>query len=161
MLGQSAPGKILELEEAISVAGRMRAEGRRLAFTNGCFDILHPGHTDYLRRARLYADALMVGLNTDDSVRRVKGAARPVNLLADRMAVLAALQAVDYVVPFAEDTPLQLIEAVSPHILVKGEDWRDKGVVGQEWVEANGGQVVLVPLRAGCSTSAIIDRIRG
>ena len=104
----------------------------------------------------------MVGVNTDASVRRQeKGAGRPVNPLEDRMAVLAALQAVDYLVPFDDETPLGVIEAVTPQVLVKGEDWRDKGVVGREWVESHGGQVVLVPLRQGCSTTAIIDRIRG
>ncbi|MCB0307635.1 MAG: bifunctional heptose 7-phosphate kinase/heptose 1-phosphate adenyltransferase, partial [Calditrichaeota bacterium] len=144
LLGHQPPGKILDRDEAVSVAARMRADGRRLAFTNGCFDILHPGHTEYLSRARGYADALMVGLNTDASVRRLdKGTDRPINPLRDRMDVLAALQAVDFIVPFDEDTPLELIRAVTPNVLCKGEDWRDKGVVGREWVEAHGGQVVL------------------
>lgn len=162
VLGTRAPGKILRREEASSIAARLRTEGQRLVFTNGCFDILHPGHTDYLMQARAYGDALMVGVNTDASVRaQDKGSDRPVNRLEDRMTVLAALQAVDYVVPFEEPTPLALIEAVTPHVLVKGEDWRDKGVVGREWVEDHGGQVILVPLRPGHSTSAIIARIRG
>jgi D-beta-D-heptose 7-phosphate kinase/D-beta-D-heptose 1-phosphate adenosyltransferase len=160
MLGEQTPGKVLDLDEAISVAARMRADGRRLAFTNGCFDLLHPGHTEYLARARTYADALMVGLNTDASVRRQnKGPARPINPLADRIDVLAALEAVDYILPFDDDTPLEVIRAITPQVLVKGEDWRDRGVVGADWVEAHGGQVVLVPLRAGCSTTAIIERI--
>ncbi|MBK8974971.1 MAG: D-glycero-beta-D-manno-heptose-7-phosphate kinase [Planctomycetes bacterium] len=161
ILGQQPQGKILDRDEAVSVAARMRADGKRLAFTNGCFDLLHPGHTEYLARARSYADALIVGLNTDESIRRLeKGPERPINTLRDRMDVLAALQAVDFIVPFDEDTPLELIRAITPHVLVKGEDWRDKGVVGREWVEAHGGQVVLVPLRPGCSTTAIVDRIR-
>lgn len=158
--GGGARGKVLTLSEAGSVATRLRTEGRRLVFTNGCFDIIHPGHTDYLARARSYGDALMVGVNTDDSVRRQeKAPGRPVNPLADRMAVLAALQAVDFVVAFDDDTPKQLIEKTTPHVLAKGEDWRDKGVVGREWVEQHGGQVVLVPLRQGASTSAIIGRV--
>ncbi len=142
------------------MAARLRTEGRRLVFTNGCFDILHRGHTEYLARARAYGDALLVAVNADDSVERLqKARGRPVNPLAERMAVLAALQSVDYVVPFAEDDPSDLIVKLIPQILVKGEDWREKGVVGREWVEAHGGQVVLVPLVDGCSTTAIIDRI--
>lgn len=133
---------------------------RPLVFTNGCFDILHPGHCDYLAKARSYGDALMVGVNTDESVRRQnKGPGRPINCLEDRAAVLAALQAVDYVVAFGDDTPKALIEAITPHVLAKGEDWRDKGVVGREWVEAHGGQVLLVPLVAGRSTTNVVEKI--
>ena len=161
MLGQVGRGKILTEEEVVSVAAQLRADGKRLVFTNGCFDILHPGHTDYLERARAYGDVLMVAVNTDASVKRQdKGQDRPINSLADRMDVLAALHAVDFLVPFDSDTPLSVIEAVTPQVLAKGEDWRDKGVVGREWVESHGGQVVLVPLREGCSTTSIIDRIR-
>ncbi|MBL9078338.1 MAG: D-glycero-beta-D-manno-heptose 1-phosphate adenylyltransferase [Planctomycetes bacterium] len=154
-------GKLLSREAAIEVASQLRAEGRRLVFTNGCFDILHAGHCDYLAKARSYGDALMVGINTDASVRRQQKAPdRPINGLDDRAAVLGALQAVDYVVPFDDDTPKALIEAVTPHVLCKGEDWRDKGVVGREWVEAHGGQVVLVPLVAGRSTTNVIEKIK-
>jgi D-beta-D-heptose 7-phosphate kinase/D-beta-D-heptose 1-phosphate adenosyltransferase len=161
-LGHGGPGKLLTRDEAVGLAARLRTEGKRLVFTNGCFDLLHPGHCEYLERARSCGDLLLVAVNTDRSVQRQqKGPGRPINPLADRMAVLAALAAVDYVVPFDEDTPEQLIQAVTPHVLVKGEDWRNKGVVGRDWVEAHGGQVVLVPLRPGSSTSAIIDRIRG
>ena len=135
--------------------------GHRLVFTNGCFDILHRGHCEYLQQARSYGDALMVAVNTDASVQRQqKGDGRPFNGLDDRMAVLAALQAVDYVVPFDDDTPKNVIEAITPHVLAKGEDWRDKGVVGREWVEAHGGQVVLVPLVAGRSTTNVVNKIR-
>ncbi|HEX5051512.1 MAG TPA: D-glycero-beta-D-manno-heptose 1-phosphate adenylyltransferase [Planctomycetota bacterium] len=156
-----ASGKVLTREQAVEVASRLRAEGRRLVFTNGCFDILHAGHCDYLARARSYGDALMVGVNSDASVQRQqKGPGRPFNGLEDRAAVLSSLQAVDYVVAFDEDTPLRLIEAVTPHVLAKGEDWRDKGVVGREWVEAHGGQVLLVPLVPGRSTTSVIERIR-
>ncbi|MEE2886819.1 MAG: D-glycero-beta-D-manno-heptose 1-phosphate adenylyltransferase [Planctomycetota bacterium] len=161
MLGQIGRGKILTQEEAVSVAAQLRADGKRLVFTNGCFDLLHPGHTDYLEQARAYGDALMVAVNTDESVKRQdKGENRPINGLADRMDVLAALHAVDYLVPFDSDTPLPIIEALTPHVLAKGEDWQDKGVVGREWVEDHGGQVVLIPLREGCSTTSLIDRIR-
>lgn len=153
-------GKVLTREQAVEVASRLRAEGKRLVFTNGCFDILHAGHCDYLQKARSYGDALMVGLNTDASVQRQqKGPGRPFNTQADRAAVLAALAAVDYVVAFDDDTPQALIESVTPHVLAKGEDWRDKGVVGREWVEQHGGQVVLVPLVAGRSTTNVVQKI--
>ncbi|MFY9344464.1 MAG: D-glycero-beta-D-manno-heptose 1-phosphate adenylyltransferase [Planctomycetota bacterium] len=162
-LGDAAPGgegKVLTREQAADVGARLRAEGRRLVFTNGCFDILHAGHCDYLQRARSYGDALMVGVNTDASVRRQqKGPGRPFNELADRLSVLAALAAVDYVVPFDDDTPKALVEAVTPQVLAKGEDWRDKGVVGREWVEQHGGQVVLVPLVEGRSTTNVVQKI--
>ena len=161
VMGERGPGKILDRTEAVSVAARLRVEGKRLVFTNGCFDILHSGHTQYLQRARDYGDALMVAVNTDASVKRQgKGGDRPVNELAERMAVLAALQSVDYVVPFDADTPFDLIHDVTPHVLAKGEDWRDKGVVGREWVESHGGQVVLVPLVPGRSTTSVVERIR-
>jgi len=160
MLGQRTPGKVVQRDVAASIAARLRSEGRRLVFTNGCFDLIHRGHCEYLSRSKAYGDALMVGVNTDASVQRQnKGPGRPVNSLEDRMAVLAALQAVDYVVAFDEETPLELIQAVTPQVLVKGEDWRDKGVVGREWVEQHGGSVVLVPLLPGCSTTSIIERI--
>lgn len=162
-LGDSSPsstGKVLTREQAAELGSRMRAEGRRLVFTNGCFDILHAGHCDYLQKSRRYGDALMVAVNTDASVQRQeKGEGRPFNALDDRMAVLASLEAVDYVVPFDDDTPQAVIEAVTPHVLAKGEDWRDKGVVGREWVEDHGGQVVLVPLVEGRSTTGIVQKI--
>ena len=161
LLGESETGKVLDRETAVAVATRLRSQGQSIVFTNGCFDILHPGHTDYLQRARGYGDVLFVGINTDQSVQRQdKGLDRPINSLAHRMDVLAALEAVDYIVPFDEDSPLDVVKAITPQVLVKGEDWRDRGVVGQEWVEAHGGQVVLVPLREGCSTTALIERIR-
>jgi len=162
-LGDSSSGssgKVLTQEQAIEVASKMRAEGRRLVLTNGCFDILHAGHCDYLQKSRSYGDALIVAVNTDASVRRQeKGEGRPFNALADRMAVLSALEAVDYVVPFDDDTPKAVIESITPHVLAKGEDWRDKGVVGREWVEDHGGQVVLVPLVAGRSTTSVVKKI--
>jgi D-beta-D-heptose 7-phosphate kinase/D-beta-D-heptose 1-phosphate adenosyltransferase len=162
ILGEQVSGKVLtSREEAERVASQLRVEGRRLVFTNGCFDILHAGHVDYLTKARGYGDCLMVAVNTDESVRRQeKGPGRPINPLEDRMQVLAALQSVDYVVAFDDETPLDLIHTVTPQVLVKGEDWRDKGVVGAEWVEDHGGQVVLVKLVEGRSTTSIVERIR-
>ncbi|MFK7741663.1 MAG: D-glycero-beta-D-manno-heptose 1-phosphate adenylyltransferase [Planctomycetota bacterium] len=162
-LGDTSPtttGKVLTHEQAVEVGARLRAEGRRMVFTNGCFDILHRGHCEYLQKARSYGDALMVAVNTDASVQRQeKGKGRPFNALDDRMAVLAALESVDYVVPFDDDTPKSVIEAITPHVLAKGEDWRDKGVVGRDWVEDHGGQVVLVPLVAGRSTTNVVKKI--
>ena len=156
-----ATGKLLDEVSLESVLEGWRREGRRIVFTNGCFDVLHVGHVDYLRFARSTGDVLIVGINDDASVSRLKGPERPVNILDDRMRVLAALEMVDAVVSFPEDTPARIIERVTPDVLVKGEDWRDKGVVGREWVESHGGRVVLAPLVEGRSTTSTLERIRG
>ncbi len=153
-------GKVLAPEELDRAVAEWRSQGLRIAFTNGCYDLLHAGHVDLLRFAASKADVLLVGVNDDESVRRLKGPERPVNPLADRLEVLAALECVAAVVPFPEDTPGRLIEQVTPHVLVKGEDYADKVVVGREWVESHGGQVHLAPLRPGRSTSAILARAR-
>jgi D-beta-D-heptose 7-phosphate kinase/D-beta-D-heptose 1-phosphate adenosyltransferase len=139
----------------------MRAAGRKVVFTNGCFDILHAGHARYLHEARSHGDVLVVGLNSDASVRRLKGEGRPVVPQSDRAEVLASLDSVDYVVVFDEDTPEDLIRSVEPDVLVKGEDWKDKGVAGREFVESRGGKFVLVKLLAGRSTSKVVEKIRG
>jgi D-beta-D-heptose 7-phosphate kinase/D-beta-D-heptose 1-phosphate adenosyltransferase len=133
----------------------------KVVFTNGVFDLLHAGHVKYLEFARRQGDLLIVAVNTDESVQRLKGPGRPVNPLSDRMAVLAGLQAVDFVVSFSDDTPTALIEAVRPDVLVKGEDYADKEVVGREIVEKRGGKVVLAPFLAGRSTSGTIQRVKG
>jgi D-beta-D-heptose 7-phosphate kinase/D-beta-D-heptose 1-phosphate adenosyltransferase len=130
-------------------------------FTNGCFDVLHAGHVRYLGAARGEGDLLVVGLNDDASVKRLKGASRPVNPLDDRVEVLSALSMVDHVVPFSEDTPEALIRALLPDVLVKGADWAGKGVVGSDVVTARGGRVVLVPLLAGRSTTTTLGRLSG
>jgi rfaE bifunctional protein nucleotidyltransferase chain/domain len=136
-------------------------KGRRIVFTNGCFDILHPGHVDLLARARALGDVLVLGLNSDESVRRLgKGADRPVNPQADRAFVLAGLACVDYVIIFHEETPLELIRAVRPQVLVKGGDWTPDNIVGREVVEAAGGEVRSLPLIEGFSTTSLIERIR-
>jgi rfaE bifunctional protein nucleotidyltransferase chain/domain len=135
------------------------ADGGKLVFTNGCFDIIHPGHADYLERARSMGESLVVGLNSDVSVRRLKGPLRPINDQASRARVLAALQCVDYVVIFDEDTPLELIQKVRPDVLVKGGDWSVERIVGREVVEEAGGTVSSIPLLAGHSTTATVDRI--
>lgn len=137
-----------------------RAAGHRIVFTNGCFDILHRGHVDLLAAARALGDRLVVGLNDDDSVRRLKGEDRPVVAGDDRAAVLAALTAVDVVVLFAEDTPLALIETLVPDVLVKGADYRREEVVGREVVESAGGSVELVRLTPGRSTTGLIERLQ-
>ncbi|NCD24656.1 MAG: D-glycero-beta-D-manno-heptose 1-phosphate adenylyltransferase [Deltaproteobacteria bacterium] len=130
-----------------------------VVFTNGCFDILHPGHVDYLARARALGSRLVVGLNSDASVTRLKGPGRPVNDQASRALVLAALECVDHVVVFDEDTPLELIRKVRPDVLVKGGDWSVDKIVGRDLVEARGGRVLSLPLLPGHSTTAIIERI--
>ena len=157
--GWRSNAKVVHGERLDAQLKLWRSQNKRIVFTNGCFDILHVGHVDYLRFARMQGDVLIVGVNDDASVRRLKGPTRPVNTLEDRMAVLAALEMVDGVTSFAEDTPASIVELVSPSVLVKGEDWRDKGVVGRDWVEAHGGKVVLAPLVPGRSTTGTIERI--
>jgi D-beta-D-heptose 7-phosphate kinase/D-beta-D-heptose 1-phosphate adenosyltransferase len=151
--------KIADEDELISALEHRRRRGDRVVFTNGCFDIIHMGHVRYLQFARSQGDLLVVGLNSDKSVRALKEAPRPILPQAERAALLAALGCVDYVVIFDEDTPERLIKRVAPDILVKGEDWRDKGVVGREFVEGHGGKVVLAPLVQGISTTGIVKRI--
>jgi D-beta-D-heptose 7-phosphate kinase/D-beta-D-heptose 1-phosphate adenosyltransferase len=136
-----------------------RRLGQRISFTNGCFDVLHAGHVQYLQEARAQADLLVVGLNSDDSIRALKGPGRPVNSEAARMLVLAALQAVDFVTVFDEATPLELITAVRPDVLVKGADYRKDEVVGADFVESHGGRVHLAALREGYSTTSILRRL--
>ena len=148
--------KILSLGDAVA----WRAAAGRVAFTNGVFDLLHRGHIDLLVAARATADALIVGLNSDDSVRRLKGTGRPVRAESDRAYVLAALECVDAVVIFPEDTPLAIIRAVHPDVLIKGGDYAPADVVGREDVEGWGGRLVIVPLTAGHSTTATIASLR-
>ncbi len=137
-----------------------RFHNRKVAFTNGCFDILHAGHVDYLARAADEADVLIVGLNTDDSVRRLKGRGRPVNDQEARAKLLAALSFVDAVVLFEEDTPAQLISAILPDVLIKGDDWQVDDIVGADVVRKNKGVVLTVPLLQGYSTSLLIKKIK-
>lgn len=148
------------LAEALAAADRLRATGGRLVFTNGVFDLIHPGHVRYLRAARSLGDALVVGVNSDASVRRNKGPERPVTPAAERAEILLALDPVDAVVIFEEDTPLQLIAALKPEVLVKGADWAEDAIVGRGVVEAAGGRVVRMPVEAGYSTTGIIEKVR-
>jgi D-glycero-beta-D-manno-heptose 1-phosphate adenylyltransferase len=151
---------IVARDEVAAFAERLRGEGRKVVFTNGVFDLLHPGHIRYLRQARRLGDALIVGVNSDRSVRSNKGDGRPITSEAERAEVLAALAAVDAVVVFDEETPYELISAVQPDVLVKGADWPEDGIVGRDIVEARGGVVVRVPVEPGHSTSSIIEKIR-
>lgn len=150
--------KILTAEEMREERDRLVADGKELVFTNGCFDILHRGHTTYLAFARAQGDALIVGLNTDASVRRNKGSDRPINSEGDRAFVLGSLRAVDYVVLFDEDEPKDLLAKVLPTVLVKGNDWAHY-VSGREIVEAHGGRVVLADMVEGRSTTGTIEKI--
>ena len=140
--------------------GRDKRNGRRVVFTNGCFDLLHPGHVRLLEEARALGDALIVGLNSDASVRSLKGAGRPIFPERERAEILAALECVDAVVIFPEPTPREIISKLLPDVLVKGGDWRADQIIGREEVEAAGGRVVSIPVVAGHSTTAILERIR-
>jgi rfaE bifunctional protein nucleotidyltransferase chain/domain len=152
--------KLVDVDTLRTTLAPRRAAGARVVFTNGCFDLLHPGHVRYLAAARALGDVLVVGLNDDDSVRRLKGAGRPVLELAERAEVLAGLAAVDHIVPFAADTPIAVVRALRPDVLVKGADWSEEDIVGRDDVLASGGRVERIPLVAGVSTSEIIRRIR-
>ena len=156
-----ALGKLARDANALRAAlAPRRRDGTRVVFTNGCFDLVHAGHVRYLEAARALGDALVVGLNDDASVRRLKGAGRPILALAERAEVLAGLTAVDHLVAFAEDTPLALIEVLQPDVLVKGTDWPADDIVGRYVVLARGGRVERIDLVPGLSTSEIIRRIR-
>lgn len=146
-------------EEFIRLRERLRTDNKKLVFTNGCFDVLHAGHCSYLFEARKLGDFLVVGVNTDESVRRLKGAGRPIVALERRMYVLASLECVDAVIPFEQDTPLELIMAVKPDILVKGEDYEIDEIVGAKEIIQWGGKVVRVPLLRNSSTTGIIEAI--
>jgi D-beta-D-heptose 7-phosphate kinase/D-beta-D-heptose 1-phosphate adenosyltransferase len=158
-MGEGGRG-LLTREQAVSVAQETRARGEKLVMTNGCFDILHKGHVAYLQEARSRGDRLIVAVNTDESVRRLKGENRPINPLEDRMAVLAGLAAVDWVVPFDEDTPAALIEQILPDVLVKGGDYTPDAIAGGKAVLKNGGTVEVLRFHEGRSTSAIVAAIR-
>ena len=153
----SLSNKILTLPALLERLSRLSGA---VVFTNGCFDILHPGHVDLLARARALGDILVLGLNSDASVRGLKGPCRPVTPFADRALVLAGLSSVDYITQFDDPTPLALIRAVRPDVLVKGGDWAVERIVGREAVESTGGRVVSLSLLPGYSTTNIIERIR-
>ncbi len=157
---QADAQKIVSVEQLAAALSLIRRHGSRIAFTNGCFDILHAGHVSYLEQARRSADCLVVGLNTDASVQGLKGPSRPINNQRDRARVLAALGCVDYVVLFDEETPLRLITTLKPDVLVKGADYEEHQIVGAAEVKAAGGQVKRIIFEHDCSTSALIEQIR-
>jgi D-beta-D-heptose 7-phosphate kinase/D-beta-D-heptose 1-phosphate adenosyltransferase len=152
-------GRIVQLRELERIRRRLRRERRQVVFTNGTFDLLHRGHAEYLAAARACGDVLVVGLNTDASIRRIKGPGRPINGNRDRAAVLAALASVDYVCLFGDDTPERLIRRLRPDVLVKGADWKKEDIVGGAFVEQLGGRVERIRLTAGRSTTGMIRRI--
>ena len=146
--------------ELVALRDGLRADGKRIVFTNGVIDILNAGHVTYLELARLLGDVLVLGLNADESVRRLKGPERPVNSELDRATVIAGLRSVDHVVIFGDDTPLTIIEILLPDVLVKGGDYTRDTIVGADVVEQHGGKVVTIPLLEGRSTTSIITRVR-
>jgi D-beta-D-heptose 7-phosphate kinase/D-beta-D-heptose 1-phosphate adenosyltransferase len=156
--GPIRSGRVVDRAAAARIAARLRRAGRRVVFTNGVFDLIHVGHVAILEKARRLGDFLIVGVNTDRSVHRLKGPGRPIVPLAERMEMLAALEAVDCVVPFSEPTPARLIAAILPDVLVKGGDYRKDAIVGRDVVEARGGRVVRVRLVAGRSSSDLVAR---
>jgi D-glycero-beta-D-manno-heptose 1-phosphate adenylyltransferase len=151
--------KILSLDQLLRERECLGRQGRRVVFTNGCFDLLHPGHIRYLQEARRLGDALIVALNSDRSVRELKGEKRPILDQNERSEVMAALGCVDYVTIFDEPTPREIISALLPDVLVKGGDWGVDRIVGRDEVEAAGGKVLSLPFVDGCSTTDVIERI--
>ena len=155
------PKKVLTLEKAVTLVEHLRHDGRIVVFTNGVFDLLHPGHIRYLQDARSEGDALIVGVNSDRSVTAIKGPSRPITPERERAEVLAALACVTAVVLFDEDDPQRIIQRLQPDVLVKGADWAADRIIGSDTVEARGGRVVRIPLAEGYSTSDIIRKIQG
>ncbi len=151
--------KVLPSGELRNVLALLRAAGQKVVFTNGCFDILHTGHTRYLARAKALGDILVVAVNSDASVRGIKGEKRPINAAADRMEALAALESVDFVTLFSEPDPFLVIQELQPDVLVKGGDWPVEKIIGRDIVEARGGKVVNVPFVDGQSTTGVIEKI--
>ncbi len=157
---QSTRAKIKSRQELKGILEQLKADGKEIVFTNGCFDLLHPGHVQYLEKAKALGDVLVVALNTDASVRKIKGQDRPVLGEEDRCEIISALGCVDFVTTFEEETPQTIIEELIPQVLIKGGDWPIDQIVGRKIVESNGGRVISVDFEREFSTSDIIDRIR-
>jgi len=151
---------LIDIKNIEAFSKELKDSGKKIVFTNGCFDIIHPGHTKYLQSAKSLGDVLILGLNSDDSVRRLKGSERPLNCEEDRAEVLLALESVDHVVVFTEDTPCNLISRIKPDVLAKGGDYKKEDIVGADVVEENGGEVVVIPFVPGKSTTSLIEKIR-
>lgn len=152
--------KLLSLASILKIRKKAISQGKTVVFTNGCFDLLHRGHIEYLSKAKKLGDILIVGLNSDSSVRKIKGKSRPLMAQKDRATILSALECIDYIVIFNEKTPLRLISILKPDILVKGADYRKYEIVGKEIVEARGGKVIRIPFIKGYSTTSFLERIR-
>jgi len=152
--------KIQKISRLKKILARLRVRGKKIVFTNGCFDILHVGHIRYLRKAKSLGDILIIGMNTDRSVKTIKGEKRPIVPEKERAEVLSALEFVDYVIPFDEPDPLDLIAALKPDVLVKGADWSKDRIIGREVVENLGGRVVRIPMVPGASTTGLIEKIK-
>ncbi len=159
MAFQSSVRKIQRRPQLKTLLRRLQADGKKVVFTNGCFDLLHPGHIRYLEKARAEGDLLVVALNSDSSVRRIKGQGRPILSEEQRCEVMAALECVDFVTVFSEETPFEIVEELLPNVLAKGGDWPLDKIVGRETVERHGGKVVSIPFEQGFSTTKIIERI--
>ncbi len=153
------PGKIKTTAELKPLLGILRSTGKKIVFTNGCFDLIHAGHTRYLAAAKTLGDVLVVAVNSDSSVRTIKGEKRPINSQADRAETLAALESVDFVTIFNEPDPYRVIAELQPDVLVKGGDWPVEKIIGRDVVEARGGKVVTIPFVEGASTTGIIEKI--
>lgn len=151
--------KIKNLRGLKRIIARLKAKGKKIVFTNGCFDLLHYGHTKYLEDAKRKGDVLVVAINSDSSIKRIKGDKRPIINKQDRMKIVSALESVDYVVSFNEDTPIRVIESLKPDILVKGADWNEKDIVGRDFVLSYGGRVSTIKLVKGRSTSNLIRKV--
>ncbi len=152
--------KIIKFNEIKDVAAKLKKKSKKIVFTNGCFDIFHAGHAYYLNEAKKLGDVLIVGINSDESVKRLKGDKRPIIRQNDRAYLISSLAPVDYVIIFEEDTPYNLIKEIKPDLLVKGSDYKHKDIVGKDIVESNGGKVALIDYLGGRSTSGIIEKIK-
>ena len=157
---QTDTSKVRSIDLLVDELNWHRKRQKRIVFTNGCFDVLHTGHIEYLKFCKLQGDIVVVGLNSDSSVQKIKGPDRPLNNQNDRAAVLAALEMIDYITIFDEPDPLNLIKKVKPDVLVKGMDWEKKGVIGREFVESTGGKVVLAQMVQGKSSTATIEKMK-
>lgn len=151
---------LISRETISKIAFELKLNSKKIVFTNGCFDVIHSGHIHYLTEAKKLGDILIVGLNTDDSVKRLKGPDRPINNQLDRAIVLSALKPVDFVVYFDEDTPLELIKVINPDVLVKGADYKIEEIVGADFVQQNGGQVITIKFVEGKSSTSIINKMK-
>lgn len=151
--------KIISLNKLVKTASALKRKNKRIIFTNGCFDILHSGHVSYLNKAKNLGNILIVGVNTDSSIKRIKGRNRPINKLRDRLEVLAGLECIDYLCTFSQMTPIELIKRIKPDILVKGADWKNKDIVGNNFIKSYGGKTKTITFKKGYSTTNLIKKI--